>query len=99
MSFYRQPLSYQCGPFALKYAMVMLGKMEHEDEIEKEAGSSWWAGTNEIGLARAAKAFDCWLDEMAIEDRTYNFKDKFIREMYDNAEQDVMRKIEEFDNR
>ncbi|MDH3268967.1 MAG: hypothetical protein OEM46_08950 [Ignavibacteria bacterium] len=61
MSFYPQPNKYQCGPFALKYALVMLGVFASEKSIAKKAGSSWWAGTDEIGLARAAKAYDCRL--------------------------------------
>lgn len=59
MSFYPQPYKYQCGPFALKYALVMLGKFENEREIGKRAGSTWWYGTDEIGLAKAAKSFNC----------------------------------------
>jgi len=59
MSFYPQPYKYQCGPFALKYGLVMLGRFENEKEIGKRAGSTWWYGTDEIGLARAAKSFDC----------------------------------------
>lgn len=59
MSFYPQPYKYQCGPFALKYALVMLGKFENEREIAKKAGSTWWYGTDEIGLAKAAKYFNC----------------------------------------
>ena len=59
MSFYPQPYKYQCGPFALKYGLVMLGRIENEKEISKRAGSSWWYGTDEIGLSRAAKSFDC----------------------------------------
>lgn len=59
MSFYPQPFKYQCGPFALKYALVMLGKFENEREIGKRAGSTWWYGTDEIGLAKAAKSFNC----------------------------------------
>lgn len=59
MSFYPQPYKYQCGPFALKYALVMLGQFENEREIAKKAGSTWWYGTDEIGLAKAAKSFGC----------------------------------------
>ncbi|NCS82640.1 MAG: hypothetical protein COZ80_07010 [Ignavibacteria bacterium CG_4_8_14_3_um_filter_37_9] len=59
MSFYPQPYKYQCGPFALKYALVMLGKFQNENEIGKKAGSNWWYGTDEIGLAKAAKAYNC----------------------------------------
>jgi len=59
MSFYPQPYKYQCGPFALKYGLVMLGRFENEKAIGKKAGSTWWYGTDEIGLAKAAKSFDC----------------------------------------
>ena len=59
MSFYPQPYKYQCGPFALKYGLVMLGRFENEREIGKKAGSTWWYGTDEIGLAKAARSFDC----------------------------------------
>jgi len=59
MSFYPQPNKYQCGPFALKYALVMLGKFTSERSIAKKAGSTWWSGTDEIGLARAANQYDC----------------------------------------
>jgi len=59
MSFYPQPYKYQCGPFALKYALVMLGQFRNEREIGKKAGSNWWYGTDEIGLAKAAKNYNC----------------------------------------
>jgi len=59
MSFYPQPFKYQCGPFALKYALVMLGRFESEKFIAKKAGSNWWYGTDEIGLEKAAKFFNC----------------------------------------
>lgn len=59
MSFYPQPNQYQCGPFALKYALVMLGVFKNEDQIGITAGSSWWAGTDEIGLSKAAKKYKC----------------------------------------
>lgn len=59
MSFYPQPNKYQCGPFALKYALVMLGVFKDEGQIGNFAGSTWWAGTDEFGLARAAQRFNC----------------------------------------
>ncbi|MGD8779981.1 MAG: cysteine peptidase family C39 domain-containing protein [Ignavibacteria bacterium] len=59
MSFYPQPNKYQCGPFALKYALVMLGVFKNEDQIGIIAGSTWWAGTDEIGLSKSAKRFNC----------------------------------------
>jgi hypothetical protein len=59
MSFYPQPNKYQCGPFALKYALVMLGVFKDEDQIGIISGSTWWAGTDEFGLGRAARRFNC----------------------------------------
>jgi hypothetical protein len=59
MSFYPQPNKYQCGPFALKYALVMLGQFRDEKIIARRAGSTWWYGTDEIGLAHAARYFHC----------------------------------------
>ncbi len=59
MSFYPQKNSYTCGPFALKYALVMLGIFKNEKDIAKFAGSTFRAGTDETGLAKAAKKFKC----------------------------------------
>jgi len=39
----------------------MLGVFASEKSIAKIAGSSWWAGTDEIGLARVAKNYNCRL--------------------------------------
>jgi len=66
MAFYPQPFMYQCGPFALKYGLIMLGKMEDEKEIEDLAGSTWWSGTNEIGLEKAANHYECNLNEIKL---------------------------------
>lgn len=62
MSFYPQPDKYRCGPFALKHALVMLGVFKHEDDISEIAGSNWWDGTDEIGLEKAARKFNCKMD-------------------------------------
>jgi len=37
------------------------------------------------------------LGEMSLEERTYNFSDEFIRDMYDSAENDIITKIREYD--
>ena len=37
------------------------------------------------------------IDTMALEERTYNFSDDFIKEMYDSAEETVINKIKEYD--
>jgi len=61
MSFYPQPNEWTCGPFALKYALVMHGRFENEIEISRRAGAHWWNGTNEISLSRAARYYGCTL--------------------------------------
>ena len=57
--FYPQPNDYTCGPFALKPALVTLGRLVDEEKIAVIARTHWWSGTDEIKLARAARAFDC----------------------------------------
>jgi len=61
MGLYRQPNDYTCGPFALKHALIMLGRTVDEKEIARIAGTHWWAGTDEIKLGRAARRYDCEL--------------------------------------
>jgi hypothetical protein len=59
MGLYPQPNKWQCGPFALKHALIMLGRIVNEKDVSRIAGTHWWTGTDEIKLARAAKAYDC----------------------------------------
>lgn len=59
MGLYPQPNKWTCGPFALKHALVMLGTFVDEMKIARIAGTHWWSGTDEIKLARAARAYDC----------------------------------------
>ena len=61
MGLYPQPNKWQCGPFALKHALIMLGRIVNEKDVSRIAGAHWWAGTDEIKLARAAKAYNCEL--------------------------------------
>jgi hypothetical protein len=61
MGLYPQPNKWTCGPFALKHGLVMLGVFVDEKEVSHIAGTHWWAGTDEIKLARAAKAYECEL--------------------------------------
>ena len=58
MGLYPQPNKWQCGPFALKHALIMLGTIVDEKRLSRIAGSHWWAGTDDIKLVRAAKAYD-----------------------------------------
>ena len=59
MSMYPQPNRWQCGPFALKHALVMLGVTADEDEITKITHRRRGSGTDEKDLLRAARRFGC----------------------------------------
>ncbi len=59
MGLYPQPNKWQCGPFALKYALIMLGKIVDEKEVSRIARSHWHAGTDEVKMRRAARAYQC----------------------------------------
>jgi hypothetical protein len=55
MALYGQPNSWQCGPFALKHALLAYGVFAHEDDLARAAGSSPVRGTDEVRLRRAAR--------------------------------------------
>lgn len=59
MSITPQPNLWQCGPFALKHAMVTLGIFADEKDITRFAHTRSDYGTDEQQLARAAKEYDC----------------------------------------
>lgn len=59
MGLYPQPNQWQCGPFALKHALIALGIFAEERTITRLSGSHWWNGTDEIQLGKAAKYFHC----------------------------------------
>ena len=63
MGFSTQPNLWQCGPYALKHALIMLGVLVEEGKISKIAGTDP-AGTDETQLARAARRYDCELREV-----------------------------------
>lgn len=54
-----QPNLWQCGPFALKHALIVLGIFAEEHTITRIAASRSTSGTDEEQLRRAAKHFDC----------------------------------------
>lgn len=62
MGLYPQPELWQCGPFALKHALITLGILVDEREISRVAGTHWWSGTDEIKLARAARKYGVKLE-------------------------------------
>jgi hypothetical protein len=59
--FYPQPNEWTCGPFALKHALLALGRMVDAKELAQTARTHWWSGTDEIQLARAARLFVCYM--------------------------------------
>jgi hypothetical protein len=59
MGFKPQSNYWQCGPFALKHALAVLGIFADEREIARIAGTDRLSGTDELQLARAARRFDC----------------------------------------
>jgi thymidylate synthase len=69
---------------------VMLGRL------------NWHADSYHIygkDIASAKDMLFARIETMSFEERTYNFNDPFIKEMYDSAEQPILNKIKEFDNR
>jgi len=62
MGIYPQPNVWQCGPFALKHALLVHGILVNERDISRGAGSHWWAGTDEVQLARVARKYGCRLE-------------------------------------
>ena len=67
MGFRAQPNVWQCGPYALRHALIMLGIRVDERKITKVAGSDA-SGTDERSLARAARKFGCLLQEIRWKD-------------------------------
>jgi hypothetical protein len=59
MGFSPQPNRWQCGPFALKHALIMLGILADEKQISRVSGANRISGANEVQLARAARKYDC----------------------------------------
>lgn len=59
MGIYQQPNAWQCGPFALKHALIVHGIAADEDEIAAVAGACAATGADEAQLARAADGYAC----------------------------------------
>ena len=55
-----QPNTWECGPFALAYALLALGIFEDQRRLSRIAGTNR-DGTDEVELGRAAKAAGCEL--------------------------------------
>lgn len=60
MGFYPQPNAWQCGPFALKYALLVLAIPSHERTLTRASGATEH-GADERDLDRAARRYGCVL--------------------------------------
>lgn len=60
MGISQQPNRWQCGPFALKHALLVHGILVPESEISRVAGTNQY-GTDEVKLAKAARRYGCSL--------------------------------------
>lgn len=58
MGFHTQPNAWQCGPFALKHALLALGIVADEGDLTRAAGASE-EGADERDLGRAAGRYHC----------------------------------------
>jgi hypothetical protein len=63
MGIYKQPNRWQCGPFALKHALLVHGILVPESEISRVAGTNQY-GTDEVKLAKAARRYGCDLSTL-----------------------------------
>lgn len=59
MSISTQPNLWQCGPYALKHAMVTLGIFADEEDITYITKTREDVGTDEVQLQRAARKYHC----------------------------------------
>lgn len=58
MAFEQQDKEYSCGAAALRYALTFLGRTVDEKELRKASQTTSW-GTDESGIAKAARRFGC----------------------------------------
>ena len=73
MGFYPQSNKWQCGPFALKHALAILGRFVDEDTLTRTAKTTR-EGTDERMLRRAAQSCDCNFVEVRKFDEDAAFK-------------------------
>ncbi len=59
MAFENQGREYSCGAAALCYALTFLGKTVEEKDLRKASQTNFWKGTDESGIAKAARRYGC----------------------------------------
>ena len=93
--------------FMNMFVFIRFNREVIADEVERKSGKkvnlgrmNWQADSYHIygrDIAQAKAMLFDRLDSMTLEERTFNFGDDFIREMYDQAEQAAMMKIRRYD--
>jgi len=58
MAFEQQDKEYSCGAAALRYALTFLGKQVEERDVRRASQTTFW-GTDEGGIAKAARRYGC----------------------------------------
>ena len=58
MAFEQQHKDYSCGAAALRYALTFLGKSVEERDLRRASQTTFW-GTDEGGIAKAARRYGC----------------------------------------
>jgi hypothetical protein len=59
MAFEKQSTEYSCGAASLRYALTFLGKTVEERDLRKASQTTFWHGTDESGIAKAARRYGC----------------------------------------
>lgn len=80
--------------------IIAAGISERTGKEVKLARMNWHADSYHIygkDIKAAKEMLFDRIESMGLEERTYNFNDKFIQQMYNDAEQPVIDKISEFD--
>ncbi len=93
--------------FMNMFGFIQFNKEVIAAEVEKRSGKkvklgrmNWQADSYHIygrDIEQAKAMLFDRLDSMTLEERTFNFGDDFIREMYDQAEQSALLKIKKYD--
>jgi thymidylate synthase len=93
--------------FMNMFGFIRFNREVIADEIEKRTGRTlklgrlnWQADSYHIygrDIKQAKEMLFDRLESMSLEERTFNFNDEFIREMYDDAEERIMMKIRQYD--
>jgi thymidylate synthase len=80
--------------------VIAAGISKRTGKVVKLGRLNWQADSYHIygkDIQQAKEMLFDRVDNMSIEERTYNFSDEFIKDMYESAESGVIQKIREYD--